>query len=165
MRGVVVVDGLGSVGDGGAPRLGAELRRRLPPDKAAACALLDERLASEEADDDLAAESLRLLWPSYFGDPAIAPAPPPGLSVSLACNVGTTVSAMNDIAEGGFSARLKALGLPVVVVIGARSPMPVDVGETTARLCGADLRIVEGGGHLPWHEEPGCVAEALSVLL
>jgi pimeloyl-ACP methyl ester carboxylesterase len=165
VRGVVVVDGLGSVGDGGAPRLGAELRRRLPPDKAADCAVLDERLASVEADDDLAVESLRLLWPSYFADPTTAPAPPPNLAVSLTCNVGTAMSAMNEIGEEGFSARLALLGLPVVVVVGALSPMTVDVGETTARLCGAELRVVEGGGHLPWHEEPGCVAEALAVLL
>jgi proline iminopeptidase len=163
VRGVVVVDGLGSVHDGGAPRLGAELRRRLPADKAAACAQLDERLASEEANDDLALESLRLVWPSYFADPTTAPAPPPDLAMSRACAVGTTMSAMNEIAEGGFSERLKGLGVPVIVMVGARSPMPVDVGETTAGLCGGDLRVVKRGGHLPWHEEPGCVAEALSA--
>ncbi len=41
--------------------------------------------------------------------------------------------------------------------------MPVDAGETTARLCGGQLRVVAGGGHLPWYEEPGCVEEALSA--
>jgi pimeloyl-ACP methyl ester carboxylesterase len=163
VRGVVVVDGLGSVEDGGVTRLGAELRRRLPADKAAACARLDECLASEEANDDVALASLRLVWPSYFADPTTAPAPPPDLAMSLACTVGTTISAMSEIAGKGFSERLKELDLPVVVIVGARSPMPVDAGETTARLCGGQLRVVAGGGHLPWYEEPGCVQEALSV--
>lgn len=163
VRGVVAVDSLGSVEDGGATRLGAELRRRLPPEKAAACARLDERLNSEEADDDLAVASLRLLWPSYFADPATAPAPPSDLAMSLACAAGTSTSALSEIGSGGFSQRLKAIAVPVSVIVGARSPMPVDVGETTAQLCNGTLQVVAGGGHLPWYEEPGCVAGALSA--
>jgi proline iminopeptidase len=162
VRGVVVVDGLGSTDDGGTTRLGAELRRRLSPSRAAECARLDERLVSEDADDVEAMESLRLLWPSYFADPSTAPAPPPNLAMSLACTVATTISAISEIAGGGFSERLKQLAVPVVVVVGGRSPMPLDVGETTARLCNGDLQVVTAGGHLPWYEEPGCVAAALS---
>jgi pimeloyl-ACP methyl ester carboxylesterase len=165
VRGVVVVDGLGCVGDGGAPRLGAELRRRLPPDRAALVARLDERLASGEPSDALALESLRLLWPSYFAEPLAAPAPPEGFAVSLACNAGTIVSVVNEMSEGAFASRLQALAVPVVVIVGGRSPMPADVGETTAGLCGGDLIVVEDGGHLPWYERPGCVAEALSRFL
>lgn len=162
VRGVVIVDGLGSTEDGGATRLGAELRRRLPPSQAGECARLDERLACEDATDDEAIESLRLLWPSYFADPSTAPAPPPDLAMSLACTVATTISAISEIAGGGFSERLKKLDVPVVVIVGARSPMPLDVGETTAQLCNGELRVVAGGGHLPWYEEPGCVEAALS---
>ncbi|MGH9098873.1 MAG: alpha/beta fold hydrolase [Acidimicrobiales bacterium] len=163
VRAVVVVDGLGSVGDGGAHRLGAELRRRLPPGKAAVVASLDKRLASGEANDAIALESLRLVWPSYFADPATAPEAPRDLAVSLACNVGTMTSALGELATGSFSERLKTLHVPVVVLVGSASPMPADVGETTARLCRGDLRVVHGGGHLPWHEVPGCVAGALSA--
>jgi pimeloyl-ACP methyl ester carboxylesterase len=159
---VLVVDGLGSVEDGGTTRFGAELRRRLPPERAAAYARLDERLASPEANDELALDSLRIIWPSYFADPAAAPAPPSDLAMSLACYASTLTSAMSDIGGDGFAKRRKGLEVPVVVLVGADSPMPVDVGETTARLCGGELRLVASAGHFPWIEQPGCVAEALS---
>jgi pimeloyl-ACP methyl ester carboxylesterase len=46
-------------------------------------------------------------------------------------------------------------------MVGDRSPMPVVVGEETARIAGGKLLVI-GGGHLPWHEQPGCVAAALA---
>jgi len=50
-------------------------------------------------------------------------------------------------------------------VHGAQSPMPVSQGEQTAQLLPAsEVVIVPAAGHLPWHEQPGCVADALSRL-
>jgi pimeloyl-ACP methyl ester carboxylesterase len=41
--------------------------------------------------------------------------------------------------------------------------MPVSQGEQTAALLPAsEVVIVPAAGHLPWHEQPGCVADALS---
>jgi len=53
--------------------------------------------------------------------------------------------------------------MPVVVLVGQSSPMPVDVGEKTAGLVShGELTVVPGAGHLPWYEQPGCVARALT---
>jgi pimeloyl-ACP methyl ester carboxylesterase len=41
--------------------------------------------------------------------------------------------------------------------------MPVSHGEQAAALLpGSEVVIVPAAGHLPWHEQPGCVAGALS---
>jgi pimeloyl-ACP methyl ester carboxylesterase len=48
---------------------------------------------------------------------------------------------------------------------GAQSPMPVSQGEQTAALiAGAEVRIIPAAGHLPWYEQPGCVAAALASI-
>ena len=40
--------------------------------------------------------------------------------------------------------------------------MPVSQGEQTAALLPmAEVTVVPAAGHLPWHEQPGCVAAAL----
>ncbi len=163
VRAVLVVDGLGSAGDAGVPALRAELRRRLPPGSRARCDELDEQLATPGATDDDALESLRLLWPGYFADPAGAPPPPEGMAVSLACATGSAASAMEQLAAGTFASRLAMITVPVTVLAGDSSPMPVVVAEETARIAGGKLVVVRGGGHLPWHEQPGCVSSALAA--
>ncbi len=61
VQAVVVVDGLGSTGYGGAREFGAELRRRLPDTAAEACAEIDLRLSQPDANDDDALQSVSLL--------------------------------------------------------------------------------------------------------
>jgi len=54
-------------------------------------------------------------------------------------------------------------GNPAIFLLGAESPMPVSHGEQTAALLPAsEVVIVPAAGHLSWHEQPGCVATALS---
>jgi pimeloyl-ACP methyl ester carboxylesterase len=160
---VVVVDALGSTGTGGAPALGEELRRRLPDTAVARVQELDVRLGQPGAGDADALESLALLWSGYFADPATAPPLPLDMRLSLACSMGTFASVMEEIPDGRFARRLRQLAVPVVVLIGEKSPLPLDVGEETAALIPhAELTVVPGAGHLPWYEQPGCVSRALS---
>jgi pimeloyl-ACP methyl ester carboxylesterase len=43
--------------------------------------------------------------------------------------------------------------------------MPASVAEEmTALLPHGDLVVVPGAGHLPWHEQPGCIADVLAAL-
>jgi pimeloyl-ACP methyl ester carboxylesterase len=63
----------------------------------------------------------------------------------------------------GFANRLVGISVPVISVLGELSPLPVSQGEQTAALIpGAEVRIIQGAGHLPWNEQPGCIAEALA---
>jgi proline iminopeptidase len=160
---LVLVDGLGVVDDGGAADVGAALAARLLPEAAERLQHLAAQLGDAEPDDDVASERLRLVWPGYFADPSSAPAPG-DLRVSVEAHKGTLASVTDHLAAG-FSGRLAEISVPVISVLGELSPMPVSQGEQTAALIpGAEVRLIRGAGHLPWHERPGCVAEALAGL-
>jgi proline iminopeptidase len=160
VAGLVIVDPLGAVGDGGVGEMGAELAARLTSASLVQLEAVNARLATPAARDADALASLRLLWPGYFAEPAAAPPLPDGMRISLACYGGTFGSITGHL-DAGFGGRLKEITAPAVFVLGERSPMPVAQGEQTAALLlGAEVRVVPGAGHLPWHERPGCVADA-----
>ena len=157
--GLVLVDGLGVIGDGGVSDLGQALVARLLPDAAARLQQLTAQLG-EQPTDDQATEQTALLWPGYFAEPRTAP--PFEMRVCAAAYLGTAASVTEHLAAG-FAQSLASIGVPVITVLGGQSPMPVRQGEQTAALIsGAEVRIIPGAGHLPWHEQPGCVAAALA---
>jgi pimeloyl-ACP methyl ester carboxylesterase len=149
---LVLVDGLGVVGDGGVTELGQEMVSRLAPESLPRLAEVSARLAVPEPSDDDATEQTRLLWPGYFADPARAAPWPPQLRVSLAPYIGTFTSIAEQLA-GGFAGSLGGITAPAIFVLGERSPMPVSQGQQTAALIpGAEVEVIPGAGHLPWHE-------------
>lgn len=162
LSGALAIDPLGAVGDGGAAAFGAELVARLEDRSRPR---LDELLVKEEAeglslDEDL--EQLRLLWPSYFADPATAPEMPPtrmapGSSEGL---WGEIVARLPDL-----EAALPSVSVPVGVLVGEGSPMPTTAGTDTAdRIPGAWSHVVPGAGHFVWVESPGAVRGAVDRL-
>jgi pimeloyl-ACP methyl ester carboxylesterase len=158
--GLVLIDGLGVADpDGGTAAVGQQLIARTPE---ATLARLQELAGSGLPLDDAATEQTRLLWPAYFAEPAQAPPPPDALRVSAAVNQETAASVAESLAAG-FAGRLGEVTVPAVVVLGGRSPMPLPVGEQVASLLpAAETIVIPEGGHLPWHERPGCVAAALA---
>jgi proline iminopeptidase len=107
-------------------------------------------------------ESLKLLWPGYYADPPAAPPLPSFMRASVAA-YGGTFGSVSELQAGGLTERLRAIEVPAVFVLGEKSPMPVSQGEATAALLSrAEVRVVPEAGHLPWHEQPGCVAAALA---
>jgi pimeloyl-ACP methyl ester carboxylesterase len=166
VTGVVTIDGLGPHGDGHAPELGAELRARLTPEQARRNAEIDERLSGPDGSDADLVASTALLWGSYFADRGQVAPLPEDLRASLACANGTFGSLITEeFADDAFAGRLGGLTVPVVVLAGAASPMPVVAGEEIARLLPhGELVVVPDAGHLPWFEHPGCVADALARL-
>jgi len=162
---VVAVDGLGATGDGGVMAFGAELRRRTGPDNLGHLAEIDRRPPGQEVTDAEALESLALLWPAYFADPSAAPPLPADLRLSARCSSATLESVLEQLADGSFARRLADTDVPVVTVIGEMSPMPTSVAQEMTRLLPrGQLVVVPGAGHLPWHEQPGCIAEVLAAL-
>jgi pimeloyl-ACP methyl ester carboxylesterase len=162
VAGLVIVDGLGAVGDGGLAEFSQHLSERRTPEIAARLAEVEARLDGREPSDDDALESLRLDWPGYFADPATAPQPPDNLRVSVAGYAGTMASVAEHLAAG-FADALRDLRVPAVFLLGGKSPMPLSQGQQTAALLPvAEVTVAPGGGHQPWHEEPGCVAAALA---
>jgi proline iminopeptidase len=164
VTGLVIVDPLGAVGDGGAADMGQNLGSRLLPAAVEEYGQVAARLAGPDPTDADMLASLTLLWPGYFADPASAPSLPDFMRASAGAYLATFASVGEHLAAG-FGEKLRDLRVPAVFVLGAESPMPVSEGERTAALLPmSEVRIVPGAGHLPWYEQPGCLRAALARL-
>jgi proline iminopeptidase len=162
VAGLVLVDPLGAVGDGGLGDHARHMEERLSPDSRQRYAEVAERLQQPDASDADALASLALLWPSYFADPPNAPAMPSTMRMSLVAYASTFAS-VGALLAAGLTDKVSQITVPVVLVLGEKSPMPVSQGQQTAALLSrSEVHIVPGAGHLPWHEQPGCVATALA---
>jgi pimeloyl-ACP methyl ester carboxylesterase len=163
LDGVLCLDPLGGVGDGGAALFSAELTARLPAESRERAAELEALEESGNATMAEAMEGFGLIWPGYFADPAAAP-PMMYESMSLGANVGGFESLVARLPA--LEATLPTIATPLGIVMGAMSPMPTEETgrQTAARIPGAWVEVVEGGGHFPWLEQPGCVRSALDRL-
>jgi pimeloyl-ACP methyl ester carboxylesterase len=160
--GVLAVDPLGSVGDGRWPEFDEEIFRRTPAEVRARARKLDALTTEGAADDELALEQMRLVWPAYFADPEQAP-PMPDLRMASerSAQMGRSILAELPVLEAG----LPRIRVPVGFVHGSRSPMPVAASTDAAdRIPGAWVDVVDGAGHFVWVESPGAVSASLRRL-
>lgn len=160
----LVIDTLGGVGDGGEAEFDAELLRRTPAGDVARVEHLERQaMAGLGSEADLM-ESMRLLWPAYFAEPATAP-PFPGMELSVEAYSATFESLHAELP--GLAGLLAGLSVPTVLVHGAGSPMPVTASTDTAAAIGAAavIQVLGGAGHFPWMERPGALRSALDRLV
>jgi pimeloyl-ACP methyl ester carboxylesterase len=163
LRGVLAVDPLGAVGDGGNAEFEAEMLARTPPADAERAAELDRLAQDGQVSEDLALESLRLFWPAYFADQAAVAEMPEPMRLSIPAYSGLFGDLVARLPE--LEASLPAIAVPLGVVVGDRSPIPNSAGRVSAdRVPGAWTEVVAGAGHLPWYEAPGSVRQALDRL-
>ena len=161
LLGLVVVDPLGAVPDGGANDLDRILTERTPPELAARAQELDQRAMTGEGTTEDALEGLAIVWPGYFSSPDKAP-PMPQLSVSVECYAQTFASIQWHFEHKTLEQSLPAVTVPSVFVLGAASPIPPGHGIASAALIpGARYQIEDGCGHFIWLERPGAVRHAL----
>jgi pimeloyl-ACP methyl ester carboxylesterase len=162
LLGVLAVDPLGAVGDGRWPEFDEEIFRRTPESDRERARELDELSMTGQADDELALEGMRLVWPAYFADPERAP-PMPELRISSERSAEMIQSIQAELPA--LEAGLPRISVPVGFVHGARSPMPLATSTDGAeRIPGAWVEVVEGAGHFIWVEAPGAVRAALRRL-
>jgi pimeloyl-ACP methyl ester carboxylesterase len=164
VRGVLAVDPIGVVGDGGTAAFEAEMGARTPKEGRERAEKLDERAMSGEGSADDGLEGLAIMWPAYFADPDNAPPMPP-----IRMSVEAYSGLVNEMLEGldEVAAELGTGAVPYGVVAGAASPIPWgQAARTTAELSPrAFLTVVPGAGHFPWLEVPGSVRSALQRLI
>jgi pimeloyl-ACP methyl ester carboxylesterase len=161
LLGLVVLDGLGAVADGGTAALGANLTAALSDEERARGEELDARDDRGEASEAEKLEQMRLVWPYYFGDPRAAP-PMPAFRFDRTA-IATWASIVDHFARRSLELGLPALGVPVLITHGDRSPIPPAEAEHTAALLPhARLVIHAGRGHWPWLEEPGWVRSVIT---
>jgi pimeloyl-ACP methyl ester carboxylesterase len=161
LQGGLAIEPLGAVGDGGYATFESEMLRRVPEADRELAERLDEQAMRGEGGPEAALESLRLAWPAYFASPRHVMPFDPATRVSVPAYSGLveSLTAMRPQLESA----LGDLTVPLGFLAGARSPMPHDqAAAATARaIPGAWLDVVEGAGHFPWFERPGCVRSAL----
>jgi pimeloyl-ACP methyl ester carboxylesterase len=163
--GLVSIDALGALPDGGAQAMGENLTRDLP---SAQRARLDELNAREGAGDFTEAdalESLGIAWPHYFADPESAP-PMPSLRMDLEGGGATWASIHEHYEAGTLERGLARLRMPALFIHGTRSPIPPSETERSAALVPGSVRVlVDRVGHWPWLERPESVRRTLEELL
>jgi len=160
--GVLAVDPLGSLGDGRWPEFDEEIFRRTPDHVRARARELDELSMAGAADDELALEGMRLVWPAYFADPEHAP-PMPQLRIASGRSAEMVPSIQEELPA--LEAGLPEIRVPVGFVHGSKSPMPLAASTDAAeRIPGAWVEVVEGAGHFVWVEAPGAIRAALRRL-
>jgi pimeloyl-ACP methyl ester carboxylesterase len=162
LLGVLSVDPLGAVGDGGMAAFDAEMFARTPEADRQRAKDLDEQSMRGEGTEADSLEMMRLVWSSYFADPANVPPMPP-------FRFCLPASALFGEVEAQLPALEKALPdvrVPLGVLVGARSPMPPEqAGLASAEMVPGGWSIsVADAGHFPWFESPGCVAAAMDRL-
>jgi pimeloyl-ACP methyl ester carboxylesterase len=164
LLGLVVVDPLGVVGDGGESDMERIMNERMTPEAAARAAELDERAMRGEGTPGDALEALSLVWPAYFAAPDQAP-PMPEMTMSLACYSETWDSIHSELSRQTLPPLLGRFRAPTVFVLGADSPIPPRHGIASAALIpGAKTDILDGCGHFPWLEQPGVIRAALDSI-
>lgn len=162
LDGVLCVDPLGGVGDGGEAAFEKEIFDRTPEDVRQKAKDLDDQALAGEGTVEAALESLRLVWPAYYADPSTAP-PMPETRMSLDAYASTWASLKDLLPD--LEAALPGVAVPVGIVAGGGSPMPLSAATDTAdRIPGAWVDVVPDAGHFPWHEKPGCIRAALQRL-
>jgi pimeloyl-ACP methyl ester carboxylesterase len=160
LLGVLAVDPLGIVGDGGMAAFEAELVARTPRAGRLRAQELDERAIADQGTPEETMESLSILWPYYFADPENAPAMRlTEFSVEAFSGLITEVgTGLDQVAD-----ELATTSVPLGCIAGAGSPIPWgQAARASAELSPqAFLEVVPDAGHFIWIEAPGRVREAL----
>jgi len=160
--GVLSVDPLGAVGDGGAEAFGEEMVARVPEASREHARALDEKDTAGEATPEEQLEAFSLFWPSYFADPSAAP-PLPHVEFSQPASHGLWTDLKARLPE--LEASLPSISVPFGVLVGELSAMPPSAGvDSAARIPGAWSHVEPKAGHFVWHEAPGCLLAAMDRL-
>jgi pimeloyl-ACP methyl ester carboxylesterase len=160
LLGVLAIDAIGVVGDGGYQAFAAELMARTPaPNRERAQRLEAEPAGS--ADDRDALEALELVWPAYFADPAQT-------FSSRGIRITTATDPMSEEVTEGLEPvadALRGCELPIGMLAGTSSPIPWgQAANLTVELCPYGFLSLVETGHFPWIEQPGSVRAAVDRL-
>ena len=163
LLGVLAVDPIGVVGDGGMAAFEAEVIARTPRNDRERARALDDRAMAGEGTPEEALESMRLVWPAYFADPENAPAMR-AMQVSMAAYSGLIGQVTEDTDR--VAEELAKSAVPFGIIAGAASPIPWgQAARATAELSPrAFLDVVPNAGHFIWLEAPGHVRAAVKRL-
>ena len=162
VAGAIIVDPLGAHFDV-MPEFGERLQAPLSERDRARVREIEAKEEAGTATPEESLEDFRLVWPSYFADPASAP-PMPEMDMAVQPFTATMASIAEHSEAGTLVRGLPAVPaeIPVLFLHGAASPMPLRASTDTAALIPhARVEVVEGAGHFIWLERPGAVRDAV----
>jgi pimeloyl-ACP methyl ester carboxylesterase len=163
LLGMLAVEALGIVGDGGRSAFNAEILSRAPQAGRQRVLELEELEKTRELTEEEQLEERQIIWPSYFADPEHVPPVPPYV-ISRDAYMGLTAELSQGTDE--VAAALATGAVRYGVLAGAASPFPWgQAARASAELSpNAFLEVVPSAGHFVWHEAPGAVRAALQRL-
>lgn len=89
----------------------------------------------------------------------------PPMEISVTAYSETFASIHDHLARGTLANGLPKVTIPVTFLLGEQSPIPIEHGRASAALMPtAEITVVNGSGHVPWLEKPGCVRLELDRL-
>jgi len=165
VAGLVAVDPLGAVGDGGEVEMERNQQESLEalPDTARRAAEIERRAGPSPWSDEDNNAYWRLSWPPYFGDPHTAPTLDPAIRTAPTASRERWRSTTRHFELGTLAAALPAYKGPFTIIHGELDPLPAAAGRETAELVpGARFELIEGSGHFPWLERPEAFDAAMA---
>lgn len=162
VRGALIIDPLGAVGDGGMEEFWDTQLSRLAPEQRRRVAALEAREAAAVITPEESAEYMQLIWPTYFAEMDRT------FDFLLRTNGETHEAIHKEVFDDmpALAAALPACSVRMRFVHGGASPMPISASaDTVALLPNAMLEVVDGAGHFVWFERPGSVRDALVRLV
>lgn len=158
LLGVVGVDPLGAFDI--FAEMEATMERRLSRDESERALEIATKRSAGEATEQELVERWAIMWPQYFLHDELASAAP--RDVGPRCSIDTNASIAEHFEQRTLELRLPEARLPVLIVHGVESPLPVESAERTAALIpGAVFEPVDECGHFPWIEQAGAVRRAV----
>jgi pimeloyl-ACP methyl ester carboxylesterase len=163
LLGVLAVEPMGVVGDGGKAAFEAELMARTPKEGRSRLQELEEQEMAGNATDADFLESTEIFWPAYFADPDNVPPLPP---MKASSEVFSGIAPEMSVGLESIAAELSKGEVLYTALAGAGSPIPWgQASRATVDLSPrASLTVLGSAGHFPWIECPGCVGGALRRL-
>jgi len=157
VTGLIVIETLGALPDGGSNELVSNLVARLTPEERTSLDELVERQTAGDDDPALMAKILMTLWPSYsYIHGNVLPPNSLRLEIPLDGEPTTMDSVAAHFAAGTLERGLPALDMPVLLIHGEGDAMPVtSTTDTAALIQGSRVEIVPEAGHFPWLERRG----------
>lgn len=161
VSGLVLLDSLGVVADGGQATMQAVIASRLSEPAISEMLGLDARtdLTPQEA----GTRQLELVWPGYFADPSSAPTAL-GLRFDPVVNEAVMDDVNRILADGTLARAMTKVTTPSVHVIGTASPLNPEMTRATAGLSPVATLVELDCGHFAWFERPGSVTNAVRLL-